>query len=472
MANLKRARSGKLRTQPKGSTYVQSDGLPNALERIRHAAQRDKELRFTALWHHVYAVGRLRKAYFALKRDAAAGVDGQTWKQYGEDLESHLQDLSDRLRRGAYRAKPVRRVYIPKADGRQRPIGVMTLEDKIVQRATTEVLSGVYETDFVRFSYGFRPGRSPHDALDALSVGICKKKVNWVLDADIRGFFDAIDHEWLIKFMEHRIADRRVLRHVKKWLNAGVLENGHRTQVETGTVQGGSISPLLANVYLHHVFDLWADCWSRLHAHGDMIIVRYADDFVVGFQSRSDAERFRAELDERFRKFNLELHPDKTRVIEFGRFAVERRHKRGEGKPETFNFLGFTHACGKDRRGWFVVLRQTMVKRMRAKLKELKGLLRRRMHWPVVEVGRWLRAVVQGHYQYYGVPRNTPALKAFREGVTWLWHRTLCRRSQRGRVPWERMAKLINRWIPPTRIVHPYPEQRVVVTTRGRSPVR
>ena len=459
------SRQNRLRTQCRA-------GLQSALDRIRQAAERDKEMRFTALWHHVYDTPQLRKAYFELKKEAAPGVDGETWQQYGEDLERNLEDLSARLQRGAYRAKPVRRVHIPKADGRQRPIGVPVLEDKIVQRAATEVLNAVYETDFVGFSYGFRPGRSAHQALDALTVGIQTRKVNWVLDADIRGFFDAIDHGWMIQFVEHRIADRRVVRHVKKWLNAGVLEDGRRTQAETGTPQGGSISPLLANIYLHYVFDLWADHWRRRYAVGDVIIVRYADDFVVGFQHRTDAERFLAKLRERFRKFALELHAEKTRVIEFGRFATERRGRRGEGKPATFNFLGFTHICGKDRRGRFVVVRQTMRKRMQAKLKALKEDLRRRMHLPVGEVGRWLQTVVSGYYRYHAVPRNYPALKTFRLAVIRLWLRTLRRRSQKARVTWKRMGQWVKQWIPTPRILHPYPEQRLVVMTQGRSPVR
>ena len=459
-------------SQPNRPRTQSREGLQSALDRIRQAAERDKEKRFTALWHHVYDPARLVMAYFALKKEAAPGVDGQTWGQYGEDLEQNLQDLSGRLQRGAYRAKPVRRVYIPKADGRQRPIGVPALEDKIVQRATTEVLNAVYETDFKGFSYGFRPGRGAHEALDALAVGIQTRKVNWVLDADIRGFFDAIDHEWLIQFVEHRIADRRVVRHVKKWLNAGVLEDGRRTPSERGTPQGGSVSPLLANIYLHYVFDLWADHWRRRYACGDMIIVRYADDFVVGFQHRTDAERFLAELGDRLHKFALELHADKTRLIEFGRYAAERRDRRGEGKPDTFDFLGFTHICGKTRQGRFAVLRQTMRKRMQAKLKAIKEGLRRRMHLPIREVGKWLQAVVGGYLRYHAVPRNYPALKTFRNAVIRLWHRTLRRRSQKARVPWKRMTCWVEQWLPPPRILHPHPDQRLSVMTQGRSPVR
>jgi group II intron reverse transcriptase/maturase len=442
------------------------EGAPSALERVRQAAERDRKLRFTTLLHHVYDVERLRVAYLAIKRDAAAGVDGETWRHYGEKLEGNLLDLSERLKRGAYRAKPVRRVLIPKADGRQRPLGVTTLEDKIVQRATVEVLNAVYETDFLGFSYGFRPGRSQHNALDALYAGLLTKKVNWVLDLDIRGFFDAIDHGWLVKFVEHRIADQRVVRLIQKWLNAGVLEDGKRTRSETGTPQGGSASPLLANVYLHYAFDLWAHNWRRKQARGDVIIVRFADDVVMGFQHRADAERFRAELEERFRKFNLELHPDKTRLLEFGPFAADNRRRRGEGKPETFDFLGFTHICVRKRSNrMFTVLRQTIRKRLQAKLGEVKAELRRRMHDPVPEVGKWLRSVVGGHVRYYGVPMNSPALHVFRFQVGRLWHRALCRRSQNGRVLWERMRRLIDRWLPPANVCHPYPLRRLGVIT-------
>ena len=441
-------------------------GAHSALERVREAARKDRKLKFTALLHHVYNVEMLRGAYFALKREAAPGMDGETWRHYGERLESNLQDLSERLKRGAYRAKPVRRVYIPKADGRQRPLGVTALEDKIVQRATVEVMNSIYETDFLGFSYGFRPGRSQHNALDALYTGLLTRKVNWVLDIDIRGFFDAIDHEWLVKFVEHRIADRRVVRLIQKWLNAGVLEDGKRMRVEEGTPQGGSASPLLANIYLHYVFDLWVQVWRRKLASGDMIVVRFADDIVVGFQSKSDAERFWAELIERFQKFRLELHPDKTRLLEFGPFAAENRKRRGEGKPETFNFLGFTHICGKKRsNGRFTVVRQTIRKRLQAKLSEVKAELRRRMHDPIPEVGRWLGVVVGGHIRYYGVPMNSPALHLFRFQVGWLWHRALSRRSQNGRVLWDRMRRLIDRYLPPAHIYHPYPLRRLGVIT-------
>jgi len=457
--------------QPIG--YRAGTGWQNAAERIRKAAQKDKAVRFTALWHHVCDVNRLREEYFALKRYSAPGVDSQTWQQYGQNLEVNLQDLSARLHRGAYHAKPVKRAYIPKADGRQRPIGIPTLEDKIVQRAATKVLSAVYETDFKGFSYGFRPGRSAHDALDALSVGITTKKVNWVLDADIRGFFDAINHEWLVKFVEHRIADRRVIRHIKKWLNAGVLEDGKRMQVEEGTPQGGSISPLLANIYLHYAFDLWADHWRKTRAHGDVIIVRYADDFVVGFQHWADAEQFQNDLRERFSRFSLELHAEKTRVIEFGRFASKEREKRGLSKPETFGFLGFTHSCSKTRKsGKFILLRRPMKKRMRAKLKQIHEELRRRIHRPVPMVGAWLRSVVRGWYQYYAVPLAFDDLAAFREQVRWLWYQVIRRRSQRARLTQERLTRLMNQWVPRPHIVHPYPHERLRQRIQGKSRMR
>jgi group II intron reverse transcriptase/maturase len=444
------------------------EGAPSALERVREAARKDRKQRFTALLHHVYDVGRLRAAYLGLKRDAAAGVDGETWRHYGEQLEDNLRDLSERLKRGAYRASPVRRAYIPKADGRLRPLGVPALEDKLVQRAVVEVLNAVYEQDFIGFSYGFRPDRSPHLALDALSVGIMTRKVKWVLDADIRSFFDTLDHTWLVRFVEHRIADRRVVRLIQKWLRAGVLEDGKRIVSETGTVQGGSISPLLANLYLHHVFDLWIQRWRKKQAHGDVVVVRFADDFVVGFEHRTEAEALLLDLRERFARFGLELHPEKTRLIRFGRSAG----RDGGPKPPTFNFLGFTHSCGKTRKGYFTVLRQTMRQRRQAKLHEVKLELRKRWHLPIPELGAYLAAVVRGHAQYYGVPMNGKAIGAFRAAIGRMWWRILCRRSQRGYVPWHRMHALIDRWLPPARICQPYPLVRFAVTTQGRSRMR
>jgi len=456
---------GNLRQQNASRTPSRTDA-PSALERVRQAAEKDKKLRFTALLHHIYNLETLRMAYLRLKKEAAPGVDGETWRHYGEKLEENLQELSARLKRGAYRAKPVRRVYIPKADGRQRPLGVTALEDKIVQRAAVEVLNAIHETDFLGFSYGFRPGRSQHKALDALYTGLLTRKVNWVLDLDIQGFFDGISHEWLVKFIEHRVADRRVVRLLQKWRRAGVLEDGKRIQTEEGTPQGGSASPLLANVYLHYVFDLWVQAWRQKRAHGDVIVVRFADDIVVGFYSKADADQFRAELTERMRKFHLELHPEKTRLLEFGPYAIDSRAWRGEGKPETFNFLGFTHICIKKRsNGRFTVLRQTIRKRLQAKLNEVKAELQRRMHEPIPELGKWLQAVVRGHVRYYGVPMNQRALFLFRFQVGRLWYRALSRRSQNGRILWDRMRRLIRRWLPLPTVCHPYPLRRMGVLT-------
>ena len=446
--------------------------MGTALDGIRQTARGRRGAKFTGLLHHIYAVERLEAAYLALKRDAAAGVDGQTWQSYGRDLQSNLLELSDRLARGGYRPQPVKRVYIDKADGSKRPLGVPALEDKIVQRATVEVLNAIYEQDFLGFSYGFRPGRSAHNALDAVSVGVGAKRVNWILDADIAKFFDTIEHDWLVKFIEHRVADARVVRLIKKWLHAGVLEEGRITQSELGAVQGGSISPLLANIYLHYAFDLWVNQWRGRHARGDVIVVRYADDWVAGFQFRGDAERFERAVAERLGQFGLKLHPDKTRLIEFGRFARDNRGRRGQGKPQTFDFLGFTHCCGKTRKGKFMVLRLTSAKRLRAKLQAVKLELRRRMHRPIKEQGQYLRAVVAGHGRYFGVPDNGARLSVFRIQVGRLWHRTLCRRSQTHHLPWRRMHRLIAHWLPTPSICHPYPNQRLIVTTRGRSRMR
>ena len=436
--------------------------LQHALDRIREVARKDKDVKFTALWHHVYNVNRLRQAYRALKHDAAPGVDDVTWQSYGETLEENLKDLSLRLRRGSYKARPVKRIYIAKPDGRERPIGITALEDKIVQRATVEVLGAVYEEDFLGFSYGFRPGRSQHNALDAVTVGIEQRKISWVLDADIQGFFDKMDHDWVARFVEHRIADRRVQRHIKKWLNAGVLEDGAWRENEEGSPQGAVVSPLIANVYLHYALDQWVLQWRKRTARGDVIIVRYADDFVVGFQHKDEAERFHSELRERLAKFNLSLNEEKTRLLEFGRFADENRRGRGGGKPETFDFLGFTHICGKTRNGKFCVLRKTMAKKSRAKLADLTKEMRKRMHHPIRETGPWLRAVLLGHYQYYGVPRNGRALSAFRYHVIMLWRKTLKRRSQKNnRITWKYMERLADRWLPTPRITQPYPHMRL-----------
>ena len=467
----RRLAKGNMDQQNASWTLSRDVGASSALDRVRQAARMDRNARFTALLHHV-TVDRLRRAYWAINPRASTGIDGVTWGAYGQDLEANLQDLHARVHRGAYRAKPSRRAYIAKADGRMRPLGIAAVEDKILQRAVVEVLNAIYEVDFAGFSYGFRPGRSPHQALDALAVGIEKKKVNWILDADIRGFYDAIDHGWLCKFVEHRIADKRVLRLIQKWLNAGVIEDGSWSASEEGAPQGATASPLLANVYLHYVFDLWAQHWRRRQANGDVIIVRFADDIVVGFQHRSDAERFQADLVQRLARFNLELNTEKTRLIEFGRFAAENRRRRGLGRPETFAFLGFTHMCGKTRAGRYALRRKTIAKRMAAKLREVNALLRQRRHWPIAEQGQWLGSVVRGHTAYYAVPGNIAAVSAFRKQVTRLWGRSLRRRSQRHRVTWERMGRLEARWLPATRITHPWPNVRFDARTQGRSPVR
>jgi group II intron reverse transcriptase/maturase len=445
--------------------------VSNGLDRVRRAAQKDRQARFTALLHHV-DVDRLRAAYRALNPRAATGVDGVTWQEYGWDLEGNLLDLHARLHRGAYRAKPSRRTYIPKADGRRRPLGIAALEDKIVQRATVEVLNAIYEVDFLGFSYGFRPGRSQHDALDALAVGIERRRVNWVLDVDIRDYFSSLDQSWLERFLEHRIADRRVLRLIQKWLKAGVIEDGKWSQTEQGTPQGASVSAFLANVYLHYVFDLWARQWRSRHAHGDVIVVRFADDLVVGFEHRDDAERFQAELCGRLAEFGLELNAEKTRLIEFGRFAAQQRAARGLGKPETFSFLGFTHICGKNKKGRFKLRRITDSKRVRAKLREVKTELRRRRHRPIPEQGRWLASVLRGHCNYYAVPGNTQALHAFRHQIIRHWLTTLRHRSYRTRMTWERMSRLETRWLPTVRTLHPWPDARFDARIQGKSPVR
>jgi group II intron reverse transcriptase/maturase len=447
-------------------------GALSELGRVRRVAATDEEARFTALLHHV-DVDRLRAAYFALRPKAAPGVDGVTWEDYGVDLEENLRDLQARVHRGAYRARPSRRVYIPKPDGRLRPLGVAALEDKILQRALVEVLNAIYETDLLGFSYGFRQGRSPHHALDALAAGIVGKNVNWVLDADFSDYFSSLDHQWLVKFLEHRIADKRVLRLIQKWLAAGVIENGSWTAFEEGVPQGASVSPLLANVYAHYVLDLWAHQWRTRHANGDVIIVRWADDFVVGFEHREDAERFWCELRDRLATFGLELNAEKTRLIEFGRHAARDRAARGLGKPETFQFLGFTHICAKTRKsGRFKLKRITDSKRMRAKLHAIKGEMWKRMHHPVPEQGRWLARVLSGHYNYYAVPDNIEALSAFRYRLIRHWLKSLRRRSQKHRMAWTRIERLADLWLPLPRILHPWPEQRFAAITQGRSPVR
>jgi RNA-directed DNA polymerase len=436
--------------------------VSQALERIRQAARQRKKEKFTTLLHHV-STAHLEQAFLELKEDAAPGVDGLTWRDYEADLERNLEDLHARVHRGAYRALPSRRVYIPKPDGRQRPLAVAALEDKIVQRATVAVLNAIYEEDFLGFSYGFRPGRGAHDALDALAVGIGSRKVNFILDADIRSFFDTVSQEWLIRFVEHRVGDKRIIRLIQKWLKAGVREDGEVTVSDRGTGQGSVVSPLLANIYLHYVFDLWAERWRRREATGDMIIVRYADDLVVGFEHETDARRFLDEMHERLGKYSLSLHPEKTRLIEFGRHAAANRKRRGLGKPETFSFLGFIFISGKSRRGKFQIKRKSRPDRMRAKLQAIKQELRRRMHQPIPRQGQWLKQVVTGYFNYHAVPTNGRALATFRFRVIDLWTRTLRRRSQKDRTEWERIKRLANDFLPRSRILHPWPDKRFAV---------
>jgi RNA-directed DNA polymerase len=454
-------------TRPTQSGGSVSQGLGG----VRQAAKENKELKFTALLHHV-TVSLLLESFYAMKRGAAPGVDGVTWQEYETGLEERLVDLHGRVHRGAYRAQPSRRVYIPKADGRQRPLGVAALEDKLVQQAVATVLNQIYEEDFLGFSYGFRPGRSQHQALDALSVALVRRKVNYVLDADIRGFFDHLDHGWMMKFVQHRVADPRILRLIQKWMKAGVMEEGQWSETEIGTPQGSGISPLLANIYLHYVFDLWVEAWRNKCAQGDVIVVRYADDSILGFQYQREADRFLDQFQERLGKFGLELHPEKTRRIEFGRYAEQNRKQRGEGKPETFGFLGFTHMAGKNRKGRFTVKRKTIARRMRSKLQQLKEQLRVRRHDRVPLTGKWLKSVVQGYFNYHAVPGNIDPLTGFRERVSRYWRRSLLRRSQKHALAWDRFRRLLDQWLPTPRLLHPWPDARFDARIRDRSRMR
>jgi len=439
------------------------ESVVHDLDRIRHAARHKKEARFTTLLTHITAA-RLREAFCALKRDAAPGVDGMTWHAYEADLEARLTDLQDRVHKGGpYHPLPSRRRWIPKPDGRQRPLAVAALEDKIVQRSVTEVLNAIYEEDFLGFSYGFRPGRSQHDALDALTAAITSRRVNWIIDTDIRSFFDTVSQDWLTRFLGRRVGDERIIRLIRKWLQAGVLEDGVVTVSEMGTGQGSVISPLLANIYLHYVFDLWADQWRRTKASGDMIIVRYADDVIVGLEHEADARRFLDAMRARFEEFALTLHPDKTRIIEFGRHAAANRERRGLGKPETFNFLGFTHICAKGGKGGFFVKRKSRRDRMKAKLKEIKDKLRRCTHQPLPVIGRWLGQVVRGYFNYHAVPSNMAAIATFRYQVMRLWRHALRRRGDRDATTWHRITRLANDYLPVPRTLHPWPERRFAV---------
>jgi len=467
------------RTSPKGNggqaTVVRTQRrvpTSNGLAAVRQAARQSKEVRFTALLHHI-TIDRLKQSYIALKRDAAPGIDGVTWRSYGDNLDEKLTALHDRVHRGSYRARPAKRTYIPKADGSERPLSVWCLEDKIVQHAVARVLEAIYEEDFVGFSYGFRPGRGQHDALDALQVGILRKRVNWVLDADIQGFFDAMSHDWIIRFLKHRIADKRILRLIAKWLKVGIVDDGCVTRSARGAPQGAVISPILANVYLHYVYDLWVHRWRRTTATGDVMVIRYADDTIVGFQHEHEAKAFLEDLKERLRLFDLTLHPEKTRLIRFGRYAIKQREELGEGKPETFDFLGFTHFCTRSRKwGSFVIGRKTIKKRMIATLRSIKMELRRRMHHTIAKTGAWIERVLKGHLNYFAVSGNDPSLWWFYKEVRWRWLKTLKRRSQKAYLTWDTFARLTDRYFPPIRVLHALPCHRFDARTRGRSPVR
>lgn len=455
---------GNVEQHPAPRTQSRTVSASMGLQGVREIARRDRRVRFTALLHHI-TPSLLAESFYALRRQAAAGIDGVTWQKYEAVLHDRVHELHREIHSGSYRAVPSRRVYIPKADGRQRPLGIASVEDKVVQQAVSTVLGMIYEQDFLGFSYGFRPGRGQHDALDALYVGIKRRKVNWILDADIQSFFDEIDHDWMMRFLEHRVADPRILRLIRNWLKAGVIESGCRIASERGTPQGAVISPLLANIYLHYVFDLWAHQWRRRTERGDVIIVRYADDSVVGFQYESQAKRFVAALRNRMSDFGLTLHPDKTRLIQFGRFAAQDRSENGQAKPETFDFLGFTHCCGRTREGQFQVIRLTVKKRMRATLDAIRTKLMSRRHEPVAVIGSWLRRVVQGYFNYHAVPGNLVRLSGFCDEVCRAWRHALLRRSQRHRMPWARFSLLVRRFLPKCRLAHPYPEERLRVIT-------
>ena len=453
------------RTSPKGNggetaavRTQRREAASNGLVAVRQASRQSKSVRFTALLHHI-TVDLLKQSYLSLERDSAPGIDGVMWQAYGDNLEAKLTALHDRIHKGSYRARPARRTYIPKADGSRRPLSIWCLEDKIVQQAVVTVLEAIYEEDFVGFSYGFRSGRGQHDALDALHVGILRRRVNWVLDADIQGFFDAMSHSWIIRFLEHRIADKRILRLVAKWLKVGIVEDGRVARGTRGAPQGAVISPILANVYLHYVYDLWAHRWRQTKALA--IVVRYADDTIVGFLHEDEAKAFLRDLQERMRAFELALHPDKTRLIRFGRYAVKQREKLGEGKPATFDFLGFTHFCTRSRkRGSFVIGRKT-----------IKVQLRKSMHNPIAKTGAWVKQILQGHRDYFAVAGNDKNLWWFFNEVRWLWLK-LKRRSQNARLSWEKFTRLVDRFFPPIKVLHPLPCHRFDANTRGRSPVR
>jgi RNA-directed DNA polymerase len=442
------------------------------LNGVRQKAETEKEARFTALLHHITPL-LLKRSYFELRKDAAVGVDEETWHEYYQDHINRLDNLHERVHKGSYHAQPVRRTYIKKEDGKQRPLGIAALEDKIVQQAVYIVLNHIYEKDFMGFSYGFRPERNQHNALDALYVGITKRKINWILDADIKGFFDNLNHDHLLKFLEKRIGDKRILRLIRKWLKTGYIEKGKIYPQDIGTPQGSVISPMLANVFLHYALDEWIAWWRKNKAKGDVIVVRYADDFVVGFQYYAEAEQFLAALKSRLNEYGLTLHPQKTRLIEFGIYAQQNRDKRGMGKPETFDFLGFTHLCGKNKKGGFMLRRKTIKKRFIKKCKEIKHELIKRMHDSIKDTGKWLRAVIVGHGNYFGVPGNMNMVKEFYTQCVRAWLRTLRRRSHKAQnLDWKRFNRYTQWLLKRPRLAHPFPDLRLDVKTRSRSRMR
>lgn len=466
------SRKGEGRLETSGNLYQGampetqcSDPMQLGLERVRQAAKKDKEMRFNNLLHHVN-IHSLRSAYLHLSRSAVPGIDEVTWIEYGENLEVRLAHLCDRVHKGSYRAQASKRTWIPKSDGTKRPLGIACLEDKIVQQAVSVIMQAIYEVDFVKFSYGFRPGRSPENALDAVWVGIVQRKVNWILDADIKGFFDTIDHQWLMKFLGHRIADPRILGLIDNWLRAGVSEKGLWSSTSVGTPQGSVISPLLANIYLHYVLDLWVNWWRGKKERGEVIIVRFADDFVLGFQYENEANQFLHELRNRLEKFRLMLHPDKTRLIEFGRFAHRNRVKLGKGAPETFNFLGFTHRCDVSfSKGRFTVIRKTIAKRLGTVIQRIGEKLKMKRSLPIAEQGKWLGSVVRGWLNYHAIPGNSYSITSFMDRVTYAWRRALRRRSQRAAIgtQWKVMTALVDQYLPRAIIKKGYPNERLLV---------
>jgi group II intron reverse transcriptase/maturase len=452
------AAKGNVFDSPAGRTQCR-ETASKGLEGIREIAKQDRRLKFTALLHHI-TPSLLVESFYDLNKAAAVGMDGVTWRDYENILYGRVHELHREIHTGAYRAQASRRTYIHKTDGKLRPLGIAAVEDKIVQQAVVKVLNAIYEGDFLGFSYGFRRGRGQHDALDAVWMGISTQPIRWILDADISAYFDTIDHDWMLKFLQHRIADKRILRLIKKWLKAGVIEDGKRIPGEVGTPQGAVISPLLANIYLHYVFDTWAHHWRKQHASGKVIMVRYADDSVIGFQHEEEAKRFLEAMRERFAKFGLALHPQKTRLIEFGRYAAQRCKKQGLGRPETFDFLGFTHCCSKTRQGGFKILRLTIKKRLRATLAAIRDKLIKKRHESIEQVGAWLTKVLRGYFNYHAVPDNLKRLKGFRHGVCRAWFKQLRRRSQKDKMTWARFERFAKQYLPTPLRTHPYPPER------------